>query len=95
VLFAGSFIESRSSEKNAQVQWLFDKMITPLVRSRSEAVCSGAIRLVGCLTAICGLLLLQMVWFVESQRLFIVIFSLCVTMWGILIFIRNKNDGNE
>lgn len=92
VLFVGSFIESNSSEKSTQVDLLFERMITPLSKYRGEAMCGGAIRLVGFLTMVCGLLLLQIVWFVESQRLFIVIFSLCVTLWGILVFVRNKKD---
>jgi len=95
ILFAGSFIESSSSEKSTQVESLFKRMVTPLLSYRSEAMCSGAIRLVGFLTMVCGLLLLQIVWFVESQRLFIIIFSLCVTLWGIFVFIRNKDVKNE
>ena len=95
VLFAGSFIESNSSEKSTQVELLFKRMATPFLRYRSEAGCGGAIRLVGFMTMVCGLLLLQIVWFVDSQRLFIIIFSLCVTLWGILIFIRNKDAKNQ
>lgn len=95
ILFVGSFIESRSSEKNKQVKTLFEKMATPFLMYRSGAMCGQAVRLVGFLTMICGLLLLQIAWFVESQRLFIIIFSSCVALWGGWIFFRKEEDNNK
>jgi len=94
VLFIGAFLEKQSKEKYQLVDDLFTKMSNPMDEALKTSICKPAIRLIGVLTMLCGLFLLQLVWFVEQWKGFIAVSSIIVLITGFWFWFNNRERDN-
>ena len=94
VLFIGAFLEKQKKDKHELVDDLFAKMNVPIAEVSKTVICKPAIRLIGILTMICGLFLLQLVWFVEQWKGFLAICSIIVVITGFWLWFSNREKDN-
>jgi Na+/proline symporter len=90
VLFIGAFLEKRDKDKRELVDDLFAKMIIPIDEASKTIICKPAIRLIGILTMLCGLFLLQLVWFIQQWKGFIAACSIIVVITGFWFWFNNR-----
>jgi len=94
VLFIGAFLEKQGKDKFQLVDNLFTKMANPIDQAQRTVVCKPAIRLIGAMTMLCGLFLLQLTWFVQQWKVFVAVSSIAVLLIGFWFWFNNKEKDN-